>query len=221
MFASQKMVKSLEGQGEVIYQVEDLKRPEMAFYKNTLINWVAGRSIVACALLSSSDNSLGAIRDRALFLSRLFKFELIYPVGKPFEAIFNETVEHLSNRGLLKIEGSTLQTADDPAAKPMLVFLSELIRDYLESYWLTAKMAAVATSATPKKDFIKAALAQGKSDYFSGTLVCGEALSRTTLENAVQFLVDQKIAQEQDKNLVVKKEDAQTLMDTIRTYLGE
>ena len=43
---------------------------------------LAGRTIVASALLTAQTDSLAAVRERALVLSRLFKFEFIYPVGK-------------------------------------------------------------------------------------------------------------------------------------------
>ncbi len=222
MFASQGMVKTVQAMGEPIYQLEDDKRAELAFYKNTLLNLVAGRTIVASALLSTPGDSLAQVRERALVLSRLFKFELIYPVGKTFEVIFTETVAHLSKLGLVLADEVTLKVAPEPFAKPMLHFLAELIRDYLESYWLSAKAAAhLPAAGIEKKEFVKNALEAGRGEFLAGSLTAAEALSRTNLENAVQYLVDQKILAEQNKKLVAAPQAAKALMDTIRSYLGE
>ena len=222
MFEGQGMVKTVEALGEPIYQVEDEKRPEMSFYKNTLINLVAGRTIVARAIISTPLDSLPVIRERALLLSRLFKFELTYPVGKTFEAIFAETVEHLKTLGLVLADETTLKPAPEAFAKPMLQFLSEMIRDYLESYWLAAKLAAnLPAGGVEKKDFVKLALEGGRGEFLAGSLTLYEALSRTNLENATQYLVDQKVLVEQDKKLVAQASLAKTLMETIRSYIGE
>jgi glycerol-3-phosphate O-acyltransferase len=222
MFASQGMVKTVEALGEPIYQVEDDKRAEMAFYKNTLINLVAGRTIVACAIVSTPLDALTVIRERALLLSRLFKFELTYPVGKTFEVIFAETVEHLSRLGVVLADQSTLRPAPEPFARPMLAFLADLIRDYLESYWLAAKLAAnMPVQGMDKKEFVKATLERGRGEFLAGSLTAAEALSRTNLENAVQYLVDQKVLVEQDKKLTAQASSAKALMETIRSYLGE
>jgi glycerol-3-phosphate O-acyltransferase len=216
------MVKTVEALGEPIYQVEDDKRAELSFYKNTLLNLIAGRIIVASAMVNTASESLPVIRERALVLSRLFKFELIYPVGKTFEVIFSETVEHLSKLGLVLASETTCKPAPESFAKPMLAFLADLIRDYLESYWLAAKLAAnLPAGGLDKKDFVKQTLEGGRGEFLAGGLTAAEALSRTNLETAVQYLVDQKVLVEQDKKLVQGQSSAQALMETIRSYLGE
>ncbi len=222
MFAGQGMVKEVEALGEPIYQVEDDKRSELAFYKNTLLNLVAGRAIVACALTTTASTELSAVRERAQFLSRLFKFEFLYPVGQTFEVLFSETVEHLRKLGLVLTDGQTLKPAPESFAKPMLLFLADLIRDYLESYWLTAKMAATVTAeGMEKKELIRRALEGGRGEFLAGGLTAAEALSKTNVENAVMYLVDQKVLTEQDKKVVPGQSSAKALMETVRSYLGD
>ena len=73
------------------------RRAELSFYKNTLMNLVAGREPggqrAARPSLRPAPSSL--VKQRALFLSRLFKFEFIYRVGASFDTIFAETVAAL------------------------------------------------------------------------------------------------------------------------------
>jgi glycerol-3-phosphate O-acyltransferase len=77
------------------------------------------------------------------------------------------------------------------------------LRDYLESYLLAAlTLQDVATEgAMDRKSFVRAALDTGRAAFLSGRIGAAEALSRTTLENAVEFLLDQKILVEQEKKL--------------------
>lgn len=223
MFASSGMVSSVEARGERIFQVADDRRPELSFYKNTLVNLIAGRSIVCAALLASeTDRHHDAVRERARFLSRLFKLELVYPVGKTFEHIFDETLEHLARLGLLRNIDNEISVAPEAHARPMVQFLSEMIRDFLESYLLAARTATdVGAEGTDKKDFSKKMLEAGRADFLAGTITVSEALSKTTLENAVQFLIEQHYLSEKDKRLTPGTSSAAELAQQIRRFVPE
>jgi glycerol-3-phosphate O-acyltransferase len=203
MFAGEGSVRIVEARGEPIYQVEDESRPALAFYKNTLLNLVAGQVIVSAALLAAgADASLAQVRERALFLSRLFKFEFLYPVGKGFEQIFDETVEQLHALGLVVRTERTLQIGEAPAARELVQFLADLARDYLESYHLAVRLGLAVTEAgQDRKDFLKRALEVGRADFLAGTINCAEALSRTNLENALLYLIDQGLLEERERKL--------------------
>lgn len=223
MFGSAGMVSSVEARGERIFQVADDRRPELSFYKNTLLNLLAGRSIVCAALLASdSDRHHDAIRERARFLSRLFKLEFLYPVGKTFEHIFDETLEQLVRIGLLRQVDGEVSVAPEAHARPMVQFLAELIRDLLESYLLAARSAVeVGAEGTDKKDFLKKMLEAGRADFLAGTITASEALSKTTLENAVQFLIEQHYLSEKDKRLSPGASSAAELTQQIRRFVPE
>lgn len=223
MFAQGEMVSSTEAGGEVIFQVADDHRPELSFYKNTLLNLIAGRAIVCAALLADEQaSSPAAIRERSLFLSRLFKLEFLYPVGKAFEEIFDETVAHLTRRGLVHPEGDAIVISPEAHARPMVAFLADLLRDLLESYWLTTRQAqALDAGGLDKKDFLRGALEAGRAEFLAGTITASEALSKTTLENAVQFLVDQKYLTDKDKKLTPGTVSLHDLAQQIRRFVPE
>ena len=226
-FAAQGMVRIVEAKGEAIYQLEDDARSELSFNKNTLINLIAGRTIVAAAIIATEHRGdgrlveLAVIRERALWVSRLFKLEFIYPVGMSFESIFDLTVDHLQTLGLVVRQGDALRIAPEAFARPMVEFLGDLLRDYLEAYLLAAKTAAeLGSGSVDRKEFVRRALETGRSEFLAGTITAAESLSRTTLENAVQLLLEQKVLVETDKKLGAGSVPAAPMVDTIRSTLG-
>jgi glycerol-3-phosphate O-acyltransferase len=224
MFSSEGFVRIVEARGEPIFQVEDERRSELSFYKNTLLNLVAGRTIVCAALLA--DEAHGAVeqvRERAQFLSRLFKFEFLYPVGKTFETIFDETMEHLVALSLVVHDRATVRLAPESHARPQVQFLADLLRDLLESYRLAARTVAEVPpdAGLEKRDFIKRALDAGRADYLAGIITASEALSRPTLENALLYLIDRGYLVDQDKRVVPGASSAQELVDRLRPFVPE
>lgn len=222
-FAAQGMVKVIEANGDAIYQTVDEKRAELSFNKNTLLNLVAGRTIVACAILGTEPaHELNAVKDRALWLSRLFKLEFIYPAGQSFESIFDKTVEHLTSLGLVVRHGTELTIAPEPFARPLVQFIADLVRDYLESYLLVAMASAELTkeSAVEKKAFVRRTLERGRGEFLAGKISAAESLSQPTLQNAVQLLLEQKILAESGQTIHAGTTPATPLVELIRSTLG-
>ena len=224
MFCSAGMVRSVEARGQPIFQVEDDRRAELSFYKNTLMNLVAGRTIVCAAVMATDPKTdRDAIKEHALFLSRLFKLEFVYPVGKTFEHTFDETLEHLTRRGLLTREDTKIHIAPEAHARPTVQFLADLLRDSLESYLLAAHTAQELPPGpgVDRKEFLKRALEAGRADFLAGTITAAEALSKTSLENALQFLIEQHFLAEKDKKLVAGAASASELVEQIRRFVPE
>ncbi|MDP1824979.1 MAG: 1-acyl-sn-glycerol-3-phosphate acyltransferase [Archangium sp.] len=231
MFASAGMVRSIEARGSPIFQVEDDRRAELSFYKNTLMNLIAGRTIVCAAVMATDPKpDRATIREHALYLSRLFKLEFLYPVGKTFQHTFDETLEHLTKLGLLSTDdagpsaplGAGIRIAPEAHARPMVQFLADLLRDSLESYLLAARTAEeLPPGGCDRKEYLKRALEAGRADFLAGTITASEALSKTSLENALQFLVEQHFLTEKDKKLVAGTASASELVQQIRRFVPE
>ena len=65
----------------MMYLPVEERRYELAFHKNTVMNWVVPLSLVANGLLVEGDSAnRDRVRDNAQFLSRLFKFEFVLDV---------------------------------------------------------------------------------------------------------------------------------------------
>jgi glycerol-3-phosphate O-acyltransferase len=178
---------------------------------------------VCCAVLAvapATDRT--AIRELALSLSRLFKLEFLYPVGKTFEGIFDETVDHLARLGLLENDAEGIAIAPEAHARTMVQFLADQLRDSLESYLLAARTAEeVKPEGVDRKDFLKRALEAGRADFLAGTITASEALSKTTLENALLFLTEQRYLEEKDKKLVPGSAPVAALVKQISCFVPE
>ncbi|HEX4622129.1 MAG TPA: 1-acyl-sn-glycerol-3-phosphate acyltransferase [Myxococcaceae bacterium] len=216
-FIDDGIVTAQEARGEVIYQIDENRRAQLSFNKNTLVNIVAPVSLVSTALLAAGGHArLQELEPSALFASRLFKLEFIYRVGATFDVIFRETVAKLARMGLLS---SGEQIAAAPEAKGSLEFLADLTRDYFETYWLAAlTLQDVARAgALDRKAFIRAALENGRAEFLSGAIGAAEALSKTTLENGLAWLLDQGYLVEKEKKLSLGTA-APDLSERIRRY---
>ncbi|MBI3182014.1 MAG: 1-acyl-sn-glycerol-3-phosphate acyltransferase [Myxococcales bacterium] len=222
-FCSDGMVRVHQAKGEPIYQADENRRPELSFYKNTLMNLMAPRSLAANAVLAGGQASpIAQVKGRALFLSRLFKLEFIYRVGATFDLIFEETLASLTRAALVVRDGDSVSVAPD--AKDELEFLAGLMRDYLEAYLLaTLTLEEVDSGKLDRKDFIKAALETGRAEYLAGRIATSESISRTTLENAAAFLLERRVLLEADKKLSLgpagDEASRRKLVEDIRRFL--
>jgi glycerol-3-phosphate O-acyltransferase len=225
-FIEDKLVRTEQAKGETVYLPVDERRVQLAYYKNTILNLVAPRALVACAVLRGAlDTSQESVRTKALFLSRLFKVEFIYRVGTPFETIFAETLERLVRAGLLDSRDGAL-VPRDARARTELEFLADVIRDYLQSYLLAGlTLEDLAAGPMDRRSFVRAALETGRMEFLQGRIDAPEALSRITLENALAWLLEQELVAERDRKLVLgpgaeRPEQREAFRAELRSFLG-
>jgi len=201
-FQEDEMVKVEEAKGQPIYLPVEERRVELSIYKNSLMNLVASRALVANAILGATPGeTLTQIQSRALFLSRLFKFEFIYEVGLSFPTLFERASEKLSALGLVLKTEETLAVAPEAHARPELEFHADLLRDLLEAYWLAARTLNEMKGPVDTRTFVRDALELGRAELLSGRIRMAEARNRSTLENAIAFFKDQGYLTEENRQL--------------------
>src|SRR5215813_917671 len=223
-FVRDGIVRRQEAKGQMMYLPVEERRYELAFHKNTLMNWVAPQSLVANGLLVEGDQAKrDQVRENARFLSRLFKFEFTYQVGMAFDTLFSAAADGLERLGLVQQDGSSLSLSEKARARPRLVFLADLLRDYLESYLaatLTLEEIAVKQSVD-RKEFMQATLETGRAEFLAGRLDAPEALSRTNMENALLFFLDQGLLTESEKSLRIgDSRGARTAISSLAERIG-
>lgn len=209
--------------GETIYQVVDEKRPVLDYHRNAVIHrYVAPALVATAARASGPGGSRAEIRERALWLSRLFKLEFMYRVGASFDEIFDQNVAFLVRVGALARDGDRLLPGAEAGT---LAFLAALVRAYLEAYQLTAgtvlALAEEGAGAPDRRALVKETLERGRAAFLSGRIALRESLSKATVENAVEWLVGQTILSEADGKMTVRDAAAlRAIVDALTPLLA-
>jgi glycerol-3-phosphate O-acyltransferase len=211
--------------GEHIYQVVDEKRPVLDYHRNAVIHRYVAPAIVSAAVRAAGAGATPEqARERAAWLSRLFKLEFMYRPGTGLEVIFAENLAFLERVGSVVGEGGRLRPGPQPEPA---AFLAELLRPYLEAYRLAAETAEALLTGAPRggvdrRGLVKAALERGRAAFLAGRLQCRESLSKATLENAVEWLVSTGRLEEQGGKLrnMQAPADLREIIDGMTPYLG-
>jgi glycerol-3-phosphate O-acyltransferase len=182
------------GVGDETYMAAvDEERLQLSFYKNNLLNPLVPASLLCLALLSFREDAPGVeeLRERTLFVSRLFKYEFVYRVGESFAQIFDETLALLRSLGL--VEGETALHPVSLMARETLEVLRDLTREFTESYFLAVDVVGALgpDGEVEQKQLLKQAITHGRQAYLAGGLSVPESISRPNLENAFQWLREQ------------------------------
>jgi glycerol-3-phosphate O-acyltransferase len=185
-------VKEQVAADETIYQVPDERRTLLDYHRNAVIHRYVGPALVAAAVRGQGPHTGEAVRGRARWLSRLFKLEFLYRVGATFDDIF-------AHDGALLMELGALSRVDDELRPgpdlDTLAFLAEFIRAYLEAYRVATSTALALSRRFPldRRTLLREALERGRASYLSGEVVLRESLSKATLSNAFEWMVDQAL----------------------------
>jgi len=186
------LVQVVEAAGEVIYVVPEDKRPLLDFHRNAVLHRYVALSLVASALRASGPSApLPEVKERARFLSRLFKLEFMYRVDRSFDGIFEDQVDQLVRLGAARREGDSLAVGPE---RGTLQFFAALTRPYREAYRVAADAVLAAFpggEASDRKALVRLALERGRAAFLASRIAHREALSKATLENAVEWLAQQ------------------------------
>jgi glycerol-3-phosphate O-acyltransferase len=217
--------KHKQGTHESVYQPK--QRLELTFYKNSIIHWFVLEGIVSTALYASikphirvaqpEDISKFKVNKRDLlndvrFVSQLLKLEFIYKPSPDIEVNFEQTLNQMQERGILKQEQVartalpeeeredeelstmvSIQASED--AQEMFLFLCSLFWPFIDSYWLVinAFKSLLPSIIMEKNNFLERVRVFSMAQYYSGELSFMEALSTEGLSNALEFFHEQRV----------------------------
>jgi glycerol-3-phosphate O-acyltransferase len=214
------------------YVVAPARRLLLDVSKNIIVHFFVERALVATALLSAPQKTESAawVRSRVQALSRLFKFEFRFRADRPFERIFEETLASMLADGELMEEDGTLLIGpgrDGWSGLDWLLLYSALIRNFLEGYWVAARVLGELVKAPlAEKELLKRGIALGNRAFLAGELERSEAVSKSILANAFLAFVDHGFLSLRDNKLDLTNEfasedGAKELADRLRTFIPE
>jgi glycerol-3-phosphate O-acyltransferase len=184
---------------DMIYVVPPEARLSLDLAKNVIIHFFAPRALIATALLANPGPplALAAVRDRVLWMSRLFKYEYTFRADAPFERIFDEEIAAMEQDGeitrvvLKPSEGAMgiLPKGDD--GREQVKLYARLVENSIEGYRIAARgLTALQRGSLAAKDLVKRTMTLGERMFLAGDVARREAVSRPLLENAHASFVD-------------------------------
>ena len=153
--------------GRTVYLLNDQKRANLDFYRNSLINYLWPESLLATAILKNSPGETevsSAVRKDFVFLKDLLGKELTYDPLIGDDEVLDDTLSLFQEKGLLKHSDSM---NGDQTGRQALQYLRGLLSDLLWVYYLVLVTSETLESTSiSQKDFAKK-MAKTSHEYFS------------------------------------------------------
>lgn len=182
-----RQVEIREMDGGAVLSVTPTGRMALDYYKNGIIHFLVPDAILAVALgPAGAPVPLDRIRDRCRDLSRVFRFEFIYPPAPSFDDVLQGHLARFAAQGLVAREGDAFfvpaagaEAAADRAA---------IVQPFIEAYRIASRALLDAPANATDKDLIKAALRIGRRMYSVGDVELPESVSVVLFRNALRHL---------------------------------
>jgi glycerol-3-phosphate O-acyltransferase len=185
---------------EIIYSIEEDKRPNLEYYKNNILHFFVPLSFVATSILSTTEDEipLAKIMEDYSFLKRLFRHEFIFDDEVDDLEEVSDVLTYIHEKGMIvggERDGDAWIEVKGKG-RTNLVSFAGLIQNYIESYWITMRGSSyLKNKKRPEKDFLKKVQKLGTKMYKKGEISKAEALSQLNYKNALKFLTDAEIVE--------------------------
>jgi glycerol-3-phosphate O-acyltransferase len=170
--------------------VDEDKKVELEYYKNSVVHFFILHAFVASSLLSGQEEakSTDSIKKDCIFLKDLFRNEFVFD-GEDFEKEVESAVAYFLAAEFLS------RGTEDKGYKitrlgfEKLTIWTALAQTYLESYWIACKTVAQRRDLETKtEELLKQMNYLGKRFYKLGIVEHIGALSRLNFINALEFI---------------------------------
>jgi glycerol-3-phosphate O-acyltransferase len=180
---------------EKVFFVPEEKRLTLEFYKNNILHFFIPASFVATSILSAPDG--GITRERIIddytYFRKLFKYEFVYDLEFSDEQCVKQAVDYFASNGYIEQNNATITISKTEG--DALLFFAELIRNFIESYFVTSEALQNYLTRGPKseRDLIKRVNVTGQRMLKKKEISRIEALSRINFQNAVELFTHEKV----------------------------
>ena len=166
------------------------KKPELEYYKNSIIHCFIGHAFVAVSLLTGKEEikTHESILTDYGFLRNLFKNEFIYNVDEEISTeVKRITVYFLEKLFITRANGNGGYTLTR-LGFDQLPMWAALAKTFLESYWIAARSFIQQEKSSKKGDILKNMNYMGLRFHKLGLIDHMEAISRLNFKNAIRFI---------------------------------
>jgi len=186
-----ELVNDPQGGENPFYFIQDDKKLELEYYKNTIIHFFIDYSFVAISLLSQSDEdtSPGVALSVFNFLSDTFTNEFLFASAlKPAER-FNSVTASYIEKGFIRDIPETCRFRVTRAGFDRLPSIAALAKTFIESYWIAANVIMKGKDTKISgENLLKETISTGKKYYNSGVIDHIGSVSRVNFQNAIAYI---------------------------------
>ncbi len=185
------MLEDADG-SEAFYYVDDDKKMELEFYKNSIIHFFIRHSFLALSLITGSENvkkDSEIVADYS-FLTRLFRYEFIYEGGSTVSGEIDGVMEYFSERQLIERNNANQGYVLTRGGFEEFPYWVTFIMPFLESYWIATRyiIGEKESKVWKRKDELKSMTYMGQRFQKLGLIDHVEAVSHANFKNAMSLI---------------------------------
>jgi glycerol-3-phosphate O-acyltransferase len=184
-------LEDVEKEEETFYYVDEDKKVELEYYKNSIIHFFVPHAFVAVSILTGTEEAkeLDSIIADYAFLRDLFKNEFVFDEKENLRETVSSVIEYFLDSGFLTASESNGAYKITKLGFDKLPIWSALAKTFLESYWIAVKSIGQQRAKGEKRgDALKNMDYLGKQFHKLGLIDHIGALSRINYRNAMGFI---------------------------------
>ncbi|RJR42115.1 MAG: hypothetical protein C4576_16615, partial [Desulfobacteraceae bacterium] len=175
---------------EPFYYLDEEKKVQLEYYKNSIIHYMIGHAFAAISLLSGKEEekeqaSLASDFD---FLMDLFRNEFVFDQSKDTGSSILEIMEFFIEEGYVSRNDMVHSYRITKLGYEKLPIWAALAKTFVESYWIAVRSAGSKMADGKPEEGVKHAMVLGRRLYKSGAVDHIGALSPLNFQNAFTVL---------------------------------
>lgn len=179
-------------ESEMFYYATEEKKPELEYYKNSIIHCFIPQAFVALSLLTGSEEITPrekVVKDYA-FLKRVFRYEFVFEeeMETPEKEVNTILTDFFQASLLVKADVKTGYSLTKPGFDQMTVW-ANLAKTFIESYWIAARSIIERQKGEKKRsDMLKSMTSLGQRYHRLGLIDHFESISQINFKNAIRMI---------------------------------
>jgi len=190
-----KVVNFLEDvdEAETFYYVNEEKKKELEYYKNSIIHFLISHAFVAVSLLRGTEEvkTDEAILADYAFLKKLFKNEFVYEEERDIRKEIDKVTAYFLEASYIKQSHANGEYKLTRLGYDELPVWAALAKTFLESYWIATRSYIQEKKDRKKTDLLKHMNYVGLQLHKLGFIDHIEAVSQLSFQNAVRFIKEE------------------------------
>lgn len=195
-FAAEGTVRMVTApDGETIFQLDDVGRQALDYYKNNILHFLVPPAVVALALVCTPDQPADrdTVARAAQRISRLLKNEFSFRVDLTFSENFAEACRMLDGWGILTPTNDH-QLQMTAAGRSEARELARLLAPFLEAYRIIVEVLdETRAKPLPERKLVALALTVARRQVIEGKLTRAEAAVQPTLKRGLATMKDEGV----------------------------